>query len=161
VRREDGVLSDLVTARREFGDRHGGRSYRTHSRAGVPAGHISDRANRFPGQQLQHLTDNKQASQMSEISCGSVVVIAKDQVSCDLKGEAAILNLNDGMYYGLNEVGARIWSLLSEPITVSRIRDELEREYDVDSERCETDLVRLMSQLQDAGLIEVKNEGAA
>ncbi len=103
----------------------------------------------------------KEASQMSEISRGSVVVVAKDQVSCDLTGEAAILNLNDGMYYGLNEVGARIWSLLSEPITVSRIRDELEREYDVDSERCETDLVTLLSQLQEAGLIEVRNEGAA
>jgi Coenzyme PQQ synthesis protein D (PqqD) len=104
---------------------------------------------------------SKQASQLSEISCGSVVVGAKDQVSCDLNGEAAILNLNDGMYYGLNEVGARIWSLLSEPITVSRIRDQLEREYDVDSDRCEKDLVKLLSQLQDAGLIEVKNEGAA
>jgi hypothetical protein len=104
---------------------------------------------------------SKQASQMSEISCASVVVVAKDQVSCDLKGEAAILNLNAGMYYGLNEVGARIWSLLSEPITVSRIRDQLEREYDVDADRCEKDLVKLLSQLQDAGLIEVRNEGAA
>ncbi len=103
----------------------------------------------------------REASQMSAISRGSVVVVAKDQVSCDLTGEAAILNLNDGMYYGLNEVGARIWSLLSEPITVGRIRDELEREYDVNSERCETDLVTLLSQLQEAGLIEVKNEGAA
>jgi len=98
---------------------------------------------------------------MSEISCGSVVVGAKDQVSCDLNGEAAILNLKDGMYYGLNEVGARIWSLLSEPITVNRIRDQLEREYDVERDRCEKDLVTLLSQLQDAGLIEVRNEGAA
>jgi hypothetical protein len=105
---------------------------------------------------------SKEASQMSEISCGSVVVGAKDQVSCDLNGEAAILNLNDGMYYGLNEVGARIWTLLNEPITVSRIRDQIEREYDVDSDRCEKDLVTLLSQLQDAGLIEVRNgEGAA
>jgi hypothetical protein len=109
----------------------------------------------------QHLRKIKQASQMSKISCGSVVVVAQDQVSCDLKGEAAILNLNDGMYYGLNEVGARIWSLLSEPITVSRIRDQLEREYDVDAARCEKDLVKLLRQLQDAGLIEVRNEGAA
>ncbi len=93
---------------------------------------------------------------MSEISCNSLVMVAKDQVSCDLTGEAAILNLNDGMYYGLNEVGARIWSLLSEPIKVSHIRDQLESEYDVDSRRCEKDLLDLLSKLQDAGLIEVK-----
>ena len=66
-----------------------------------------------------------------------------------------------GMDHGLDEVGARIWSLLSEPITVSLIRDQLERVYYVDGDRCEKDLVTLLSQLQDAGLIEVRNEGAA
>ena len=98
---------------------------------------------------------------MSEISHGSIVVVSKDQVSCDLTGEAAILNLNDGMYYGLNEVGARIWSLLSEPIRVEQIRNQIEREYDVDVERCEKDLITLLGKLQDAGLIEVRNEAPA
>jgi hypothetical protein len=98
---------------------------------------------------------------MSDISCNSVVTATKDQVSCDLTGEAAILNLNDGIYYGLNEVGARIWSLLSEPIAVSHIRDQLEREYDVESRRCEKDLLELLNKLEEAGLIEVRNEGAA
>jgi Coenzyme PQQ synthesis protein D (PqqD) len=107
------------------------------------------------------LKANKEAFQMSDISCNSVVTATKDQVSCDLTGEAAILNLNDGMYYGLNEVGARIWSLLSEPITVSHIRDQLEREYDVDRRRCEKDLVELLGKLEEAGLVEVRNEGAA
>ena len=97
------------------------------------------------------LMHNKESSEMSRISCRSVVVAAKDQVSCDLSGEAAILNLDDGMYYGLNEVGARIWSLLSEPTTVSEILDQLEREFDVDSEQCEKDLVMLLSQLQGRG----------
>ncbi|MCA1602950.1 MAG: nucleotidyltransferase family protein [Acidobacteria bacterium] len=32
----------------------------------------------------------------------SLVVAAKDQVSCDLAGEAAILGLRDGVYYGLD-----------------------------------------------------------
>jgi hypothetical protein len=96
----------------------------------------------------------------SDITCCSIVVVSQDQVSCDLTGEAAILNLNDGIYYGLNAVGARIWSLLSEPIRVSRIRDEIEREYDVDRRQCENDLLDLLKKLQHAGLIEVRNEGA-
>ncbi|MGB6067984.1 MAG: PqqD family peptide modification chaperone [Desulfomonilaceae bacterium] len=98
---------------------------------------------------------------MSEISHRSIIVVSNDQVSCDLSGEAAILNLSDGMYYGLNEVGARIWSLLSEPITVGQIRDQIEREYDVDVSRCEKDLIMLLGKLNDAGLIEVKNEAPA
>ena len=40
------------------------------------------------------------------ISDRSIVVAAKDQVSCDLAGEAAILNMKNGVYYGLDPVGA-------------------------------------------------------
>ena len=109
----------------------------------------------------QHFTKDRVSTQMSEISSKSVVVASKDQVSCGLSGEAAILNLSDGMYYGLNEVGARIWSLLSAPIEVAKIRDQIEREYDVDIERCEKDLITLLGKLNDAGLIEVNNEAPA
>ena len=42
----------VVTDHRAFDDRHGGRSYRAHGRAGVPAGHVSDPVNRFPGERL-------------------------------------------------------------------------------------------------------------
>jgi len=45
----------------------------------------------------------------------SRLVVSKDQVSCDLAGEAAILNLKNGVYYGLDPVGARIWNLIQEP----------------------------------------------
>ena len=42
----------------------------------------------------------------------SVIVTATDQVSADLAGEAVILNLESGVYYSLDEVGAYIWSLI-------------------------------------------------
>jgi hypothetical protein len=41
-----------VTVHRSVGDRHGGGSYRAYGRAGVPAGHVSDRVTLFPGKQL-------------------------------------------------------------------------------------------------------------
>jgi Coenzyme PQQ synthesis protein D (PqqD) len=55
------------------------------------------------------------------ISDRSVVAAAKDQVSCDLAGEAAILNIKNGVYYCLDPVGARIWSLMQEPRAVAEI----------------------------------------
>jgi hypothetical protein len=45
----------------------------------------------------------------------SIVVATKDQVSSDLGGEVAILDLKAGVYYGLDTVGARIWNLIQEP----------------------------------------------
>jgi len=85
----------------------------------------------------------------------SRVVVAKDQVSCDLAGEAAILNLKNGVYYGLDTVGARIWNLIQTPTTVGAIRDSMPAESDVDAARCERDLLDLLQQLATEGLIEV------
>ncbi|MBZ5659092.1 MAG: PqqD family peptide modification chaperone [Acidobacteriia bacterium] len=95
------------------------------------------------------------------ISVQSIVVAAKDQVSCDLAGEAAILNIKNGVYYGLDPVGARIWSLMQEPRAVSDIQNTITGEYDVEPERCARDLTELLEKLLAEGLIEVKDSSAA
>jgi hypothetical protein len=91
------------------------------------------------------------------LSVSSSVVMTKDQVSSDLGGEVAILHLKSGTYYGMDVVGARIWSLLQEPRTVKEIRDVLVSEYKVDPGRCESDLIALLQGLADEELIEVKD----
>ena len=93
----------------------------------------------------------------STVSQRSTVVAAKDQVSSDLGGEKAILDLKAGMYYGLDGVGARVWDLIQEPRDVGDIRNILLREYDVAPERCELDLLTLLQRLADEGLIEVRH----
>ena len=95
------------------------------------------------------------------ISDRSVVVATKDQVSCDLAGEAAILNVKSGVYYGLDPVGARIWNLMQEPRQVVEIQNTITDEYEVEPERCARDLVDLLEKLLAEGLIEVKNGAAA
>jgi hypothetical protein len=90
------------------------------------------------------------------VSGDSTVVAAKDQVSSDLGGEVAILDLKAGVYYGLDAVGARIWSLIQEPRTVNEILNILLEEYEVEPERCERDLLVLLQRLADEGLIEVE-----
>ena len=95
------------------------------------------------------------------ISDHSVVVAAKDQVSCDLAGEAAILNVKSGVYYGLDPVGARIWNLMQEPRKVAEIQTAITEEYEVEPERCARDLVGLLEKLLAEGLIEVKDGAGA
>jgi hypothetical protein len=97
----------------------------------------------------------------TSISDRSVVVVAKDQVSCDLAGEAAILNVKNGVYYGLDPVGARIWSLIQEPRAVAEIQNAITSEYEVDPERARRDLVALLEKLFAEGLIEVKDNTAS
>ena len=94
--------------------------------------------------------------------CGSsIVVTANDQVSCDLAGEAAILNLKNGVYYGLDPVGARIWNLIQQPTTVNVVRDAIMAEYDVEPDVCQRDLLALLQKLSSEGLIEVNDDTGA
>ena len=98
---------------------------------------------------------------VNPLSLQSVVVAGARQVSCDLAGEAAILHLGSGTYYGLDPVGARIWALVQQPTRVDRIKDMLLNEYDVESRRLEQDLMALLQDLAAEGLVEVRDESAA
>jgi hypothetical protein len=95
------------------------------------------------------------------ISGRSIVVVAKQQVACDLAGEAVVLNLKEGVYYGLNTTGALIWNLLQEPKTVNDILSALLQQYDVEPGQCEQDLLALLHELATRDLIEVSNEASA
>ncbi len=90
------------------------------------------------------------------ISISSTPVVVKEQMSADLAGEAVIVNLKNGVYYGLDGVGYRIWSLIQEQKGVQEIRDTIVEEYEVEPMRLEQDLLGLLQQMADEGLIEVK-----
>lgn len=90
----------------------------------------------------------------------SIVVASSNQISSDLGEEVVILNLKDGVYHGLDSVGARIWNLLQESKSVNDILNILVEEYDVEPERCKHDLLALLEELGQQRLIEVKDEAA-
>ena len=95
----------------------------------------------------------------ARITAASRIAASQEQVSCDLGGEAAILNLENSVYYGLDVVGARIWTLLQNPTTVAAVRDVIVREYDVETDRCERDLIALLQRLAAEGLIAIESTG--
>ena len=95
------------------------------------------------------------------LSVETVVRAARTQVACSLGDEVMILNLEDGVYYGLDAVGARVWELLQAPRTVAQIRDVLVSEFEVEADRCELDLFGLLRELHGVRLVEVNRELAA
>jgi len=89
------------------------------------------------------------------LSEGTIIVASQEQVSCNLGAEAAILNLKNGVYYGLDPVGARVWNLLQQPRTVAELRDILAAEYDAEAARLESDIRDLLSRLAENQLVEI------
>ena|SRR6187200_2344850 len=92
----------------------------------------------------------------------SRVVASDEQVSTSLGAETVILGMGDGVYYGLDAVGARVWAMLSTPHRVSELVHAVTGEFDVTPEQCERDVLALLDDLSERRLIrEVRGEGDA
>jgi len=87
------------------------------------------------------------------------VQIPDDVIFRDLQGEAIILNLTTGTYFGLNEVGTRAWAEFAAAVTLDAVVETLTREYDVDRPTAERDVVELVEALAAKGLIVVGADG--
>jgi hypothetical protein len=98
----------------------------------------------------------------STMTLETKVVASDQQVACDVGDETVILNLKDGVYYGLNPVAAVVWRSLSEARKVEELRNILIEEFDVGKDQCTEDLFGLLSQLLSWDLVEIRNgEGLA
>jgi hypothetical protein len=85
------------------------------------------------------------------------VVVVRNQISCEVEREMVVLHLQEGVYYSLNEVAARVWSLIQVPCTIREIRNALLADYDAEPTACTQDLLDLIDRLRDWKLIELKN----
>jgi hypothetical protein len=95
------------------------------------------------------------------ISGNSIFVITSDQLCTNLGEEVVILNIASGVYHGLDGVGARAWQLMQEEKTVNEICEVITSEYEVEAAQCQSDLIALIEELVNAGLVKVKDETCA
>lgn len=86
----------------------------------------------------------------------SVVVAADHQTSAEVDGESVILDLEGGVYYGLNPVGAQVWEKIQEPVAVEDVIAEITDRYNVDTERCRNDVLSLLQDLEENDLVKVE-----
>lgn len=93
---------------------------------------------------------------MGDVSLSSTARISDDTVFRELEGEAVVLNLARGTYYGLDEVGTRIWQLIQRFGRLDAVRDALIEEYEVEPSTAERDLLDLVAHLATQGLVELE-----
>ena len=93
---------------------------------------------------------------MASISLENAFIPSKAAVFRDLDGEAVILDLDSGTYFGLNAVGTRMWQLIERHGQLKAVHEQLCREYDATPDVLERDLLDLVSRLADARLGEAK-----
>ena len=87
------------------------------------------------------------------VTLASSLRVGEDVVFRELDGEAVILNHASGVYFGLDEVGTRMWQLIEQHGGLRDVLARLREEYDAAPDVLEHDLVDLASQLVAKGLV--------
>lgn len=80
-----------------------------------------------------------------------------DVLTCELEGESVLLNLKSERYFGLDEVGSRMWKVLTTSESIQAAYQALLAEYAVDPEQLSRDLENFIEKLLGQGLIEVRD----
>ena len=76
-----------------------------------------------------------------------------DILKRDADETVVLLNLKDGQYYALNEVGGRVWELCDGSRTVNDVVTTLCSEYDAPRETLEADVMEILEELSGADLL--------
>ncbi len=78
----------------------------------------------------------------------------------EFDGELVILDLDKGCYFGLDEVGTRVWQLMSEGSTLEQAVERLQPEYEVAPPRMLEDFLFLGNEWLERGLVQLREESA-
>ena len=87
------------------------------------------------------------------MNLSETVSIPAEVMARSVGDETVLLDLSSGTYFGLDPVGARIWALMSEGMSLRTVCDVIQGEYDVTRDALEADVLRLLGELRAKGLV--------
>lgn len=94
------------------------------------------------------------------IGLTTIVARHEEPVAVEVDRTVVMMSIDQGMYFGLEGTGPRIWALLDQPRSVGSVCDALISEFDVDAEECRREVIDFLEELRRAQLIRVHDEAA-
>lgn len=81
-------------------------------------------------------------------------------LAAPVRGQLLLMSVELGRYFGLNALGARIWTLLEAPTSIDALVARLVEEYEVSPEQCRREVGDFVAALAERGLVESNGDGA-
>ncbi len=87
------------------------------------------------------------------IKDSEIIYRRPDIIHNKLDDEIVMMSISQGEYYGLNEIGSRIWEIIEEHVTFKQIIDKLLGEFEVNEEKCRREVTEFIGLLQKKNLV--------
>ncbi|MDF2903815.1 MAG: hypothetical protein K0S25_1453 [Bacillus sp. (in: firmicutes)] len=90
-----------------------------------------------------------------EVILTSRVVQSPGNLVSDMDGEKVMLNIENGKYYNLGELGGNIWGLMESEIKIDILIANLLAVYEVEPNECEQQVLSFVNTLYKEGLVQI------
>ena len=84
---------------------------------------------------------------------GGTFMADPEVVASEVDGGAALLDLRSSQYYGLNTVGAFVWSQIQTPQTLDGLAVSVSEAFDVEASACRADIAGLLNGFLEVGVV--------
>ena len=84
-----------------------------------------------------------------------VVTQSEGNIVSDMGNEKVMLNIENGKYYNLGEIGGDIWESISKPTQVNELVNHIVKKYDVQIDKCEEEVISFLENMYQENLIEL------
>ncbi|MBN2669518.1 MAG: lasso peptide biosynthesis PqqD family chaperone [Bacteroidales bacterium] len=82
-----------------------------------------------------------------------IIYVNTDLLNSQIDGETVMMSLELGKYFGLNEVGSKIWELIQTPKTLNKVVEQLVEIYEIDYATCLKETSEFLASLYEQKLI--------
>jgi hypothetical protein len=89
------------------------------------------------------------------ISTATRIARPEDLLFTEVDGEAVLMSVENGRYYGLDPIGTEIWRRMEHPTRVAALIDGLRGNYDGDPDTIETEVLIFLNRMMEQELIEI------
>ncbi len=94
--------------------------------------------------------------QMANISNVSIISRNENMLFSKLDDELVMMSIQNNEYYGLDNIGTRIWEIIEKPISFSDLMKIILDEYEVNENECKEDILEFLNLLMEKNAIAIK-----
>ena len=94
---------------------------------------------------------------MSENQITEQTVICRSEalLSNNLGDDVVMMDIEQGAYYGLEGVAARIWEFTETPVSVGLLCDRLTTEYEISPAQCRQEVTAFLGDLVNRNIFQI------
>ncbi len=100
-------------------------------------------------------------NEIAPLTLDSLVSRSQEIMAAEMGLETVMLDVRQGAYFGLDDIGSAIWKLLENSTAVRDLCTALQKRFNVEEDECRRDTLEFLRNLQEKGLLNVQPSGQA